>query len=153
MGDALARQANLKVQIGTSVSEIVDYLGVTEKPSKLVIGGPMMGATQIEPDSPIVRQNSGLLVLGGKSAEAPRTTACIRCDACVDSCPMRLAPIQVQRAYRAGDVRRLDELMADLCIECGTCSYVCPAKQPLAQYTRLARARLRQEQRKQKGGK
>ena len=153
MGDALARHANLDVAIGTPVSEVIDYLGLSQEPDKVIIGGPMMGATQADLDVPVQRMVSGLLVLTEDACRIPPTTACIRCDACVDACPMRLAPIQIQRAYREGDVARLDKLMADLCIECGTCSYVCPAKQPLAQYTRLARARLRQEQRKQKGGK
>ena len=111
----------------------------------------MMGTTQVEMDSPIVRQNSGLLAFGESAAEVPQTTACIRCSACIDNCPMRLAPIDIQKAYRRDDVAALDRLMADLCVECGTCSYVCPAKQPLAQSVRLARTYLRAEQRKAKG--
>ena len=54
-------------------------------------------------------------------------------------------------AYLARDVATLDRLMADLCVECGTCSYVCPSKQPLVQSTHLARAMLRAEQRKARG--
>ena len=34
------------------------------------------------------------------------------------------------------------------CIECGSCSYVCPAKRPLTQTMRLAKATLRKEQSK-----
>jgi electron transport complex protein RnfC len=64
---------------------------------------------------------------------------------------MRLAPIDIQKAYRRDYVAALGKLMADLCVECGTCSYVCPAKQPLAQSVRLARAHLRAEQRKARG--
>ena len=64
---------------------------------------------------------------------------------------MHLAPIQVQHAWRANDVKRIDALCADLCIECGTCAYVCPANQPLAQSMRLARQMLRAEQRKRRG--
>ena len=64
---------------------------------------------------------------------------------------MHLTPIAIQKAYQRRDVGALDRLMADLCVECGSCSYVCPAKQPLAQSTRFARAFLRAEQRKAKG--
>ena len=35
--------------------------------------------------------------------------------------------------------------MADLCMGCGTCSFVCPAKQPLAQTSKLARDFMRAE--------
>ena len=151
MGGALTRHANLDVAIGTPIDEIIDYLGLAQEPHKVVIGGPMMGVTQSDLESPITKCNSGLLVLDESESRAARTTACIRCDACIDSCPMHLAPIQVQHAWRANDVQRIDALCADLCIECGTCAYVCPANQPLAQSMRLARQMLRAEQRKRRG--
>lgn len=148
MGDIVQKPQNLEVYIGTPVGEILDYCGLTDAPHKVVIGGPMMGVTQVELNSPIVRQNSGLLAFGEGAEKVPATTACIRCDACIDSCPIHLAPISIQKAFQRDDVLALNKLMADLCVECGTCSYVCPAKQPLAQSVRLARARLRAEQRK-----
>ena len=111
----------------------------------------MMGVTQVELESPIVRANSGLLAFSEASVQNPQTTACIKCDKCIDSCPIHLSPVGIQKAYLKRDVAALDELMADLCVECGTCSYVCPARQPLAQATRLARSMLRAEQRKAKG--
>ncbi len=152
MGDAVERPQNLEVLVGTPIGEILDFCGLREEPSKVIIGGPMMGVTQVELGSPIVRQNSGLLALGAAASQVQPTTACIRCDACVSSCPIHLSPIAIQRAYRRTDVAELDRLMADLCVECGTCSYVCPAKQPLAQSTRLARSLLRAEQRKARKG-
>ena len=148
MGDIIEQPMNLEVYIGTPIGEILDFCGLTEEPSKVVIGGPMMGVTQVELTSPIVRMNSGLLAFGPSATTVPATTACIRCDACINSCPIHLAPINIQKAFQRDDIAALDKLMADLCVECGTCSYVCPAKQPLAQSVRLARARLRAEQRK-----
>lgn len=148
MGDAIEHPQNLEVYIGTPIGEILEHCGLTYDPAKVVIGGPMMGVTQVALESPIVRANSGLLAFSAKGVQTPRTTACIRCDACISNCPIHLAPIDIQKAYRQRDVAALDDLMADLCVECGTCSYVCPAKQPLAQSTRLARAMLRAEQRK-----
>ena len=152
MGDVVEHPQNLEVFIGTPIGEILDYCGLTEDPSKVIIGGPMMGVTQVGLESPIVRQNSGLLALGKAASQLPPTTACIKCDACVNSCPMHLTPIAIQKAYQRTDVKALDRLMADLCVECGTCSYVCPAKQPLAASVRLARSLLRSEQRKARKG-
>ncbi len=148
MGDAIEHPQNLEVYIGTPVEEILDFCGLASDPSKVVIGGPMMGVTQVDLQSPIMRQNSGLLAFTESSIQTPHTTSCIRCSACIDSCPMHLAPIDIQKAYLRRNYEALDKLMADLCVECGTCSYVCPARQPLAQSTRLARAKLRAEQRK-----
>ena len=39
---------------------------------------------------------------------------------------------EIVQAYNAGNVELLQELNADLCMSCGTCSFVCPAKRPLA---------------------
>ncbi|MBR3235271.1 MAG: electron transport complex subunit RsxC [Atopobiaceae bacterium] len=151
MGDAIARPQNLEVYIGTPISEILEYCGCAPGPRKVIIGGPMMGTTQVELDVPIVRQNCGLLAFGVNGPVVPPVSACIKCSRCIDNCPIRLSPIDIHKAYTARDVKALDRLMADLCVECGTCSYVCPSKQPLVQSTHLARALLRSEQRKAKG--
>ena len=151
MGDAIAHPQNLEVYIGTPIAEILEYCGCAPGPRKVIIGGPMMGTTQVELDVPVVRQNCGLLAFGVNGPVVPKMTACIHCSRCIDSCPIRLSPIAIHKAYLARDVASLDRLMADLCVECGTCSYVCPSKQPLVQSTHLARAMLRAEQRRAKG--
>ena len=38
---------------------------------------------------------------------------------------------------------RLEELSITLCMECGCCSYVCPANRPLVQNNRLAKTSYR----------
>lgn len=43
---------------------------------------------------------------------------------------MGLSPVEIAGAYTKNDGEMLDKLMVDLCIGCGTCSYVCPAKRP-----------------------
>ena len=151
MGDAITRPQNLEVFIGTPISEILEYCGCVPGPRKVVIGGPMMGTTQATLDAPIERAHSGLLAFGVNGPVVPRRSACIKCSRCIDNCPMRLSPIDIHKAYLSRDLKRLDELMADLCVECGTCSYVCPSEQPLVQSTMLARTMLRAEQRRAKG--
>ena len=42
-----------------------------------------------------------------------------------------------------GDVDLLKELNADLCMSCGTCSFVCPAKRPLAPSIALAKIMMK----------
>lgn len=144
-GDAIARPQNVEVVIGTRIRDVIDYCGLTKEPHKVIVGGPMMGNAQVDLDYPLVRQNGGLLVFSEKGIENPSTTPCIRCGRCTNSCPMQLSPIAIRKAYRTQDIDRLDALMADVCMGCGTCSYVCPAKQPLAQTSKLARDFMRAE--------
>ena len=141
-GDAVREPKNLEVPIGTPILDVIEYCGVLEEPQKVIIGGPMMGAAQMDVNYPITRQNNGLLLFGAKASEKPNATACIRCGRCINSCPMGLSPLAIRDAYVNYDADRLDSLMADLCIGCGTCSYVCPAKRPLTQSVTLAKTFL-----------
>ena len=75
----------------------------------------------------------------------PSPTACIRCGACVNHCPMRLDPAGLSRALEREDAEALIKGRVDLCMECGCCSYICPASRPLIQQNRLAKEYLRQK--------
>ena len=61
---------------------------------------------------------------------------------------MGLQPTYFARALKVSDKRemcdRLESLKIGLCIECGSCSFVCPAKRPLVENNRLAKAALRE---------
>ena len=144
-GDAIARPCNANIIIGTRLRDVIEFAGLTKEPHKVVLGGPMMGNAQIDMDYPVIRQNNGVLVFSKDAMEQPATTACIRCGRCTNSCPMQLSPIAIKKAYTVQDAKKLDDLMADLCMGCGTCSFVCPAKQPLAQTSKLARDFMRAE--------
>lgn len=56
---------------------------------------------------------------------------------------MGLMPTYLEKAYDKRDTHRLEKLKVGLCISCGSCSYVCPAKRPLAEKNRLAKKLLR----------
>ena len=53
---------------------------------------------------------------------------------------MGLAPVEVNAAYNARDVKELGNLHVDYCFNCGSCSFVCPAKRPCTQMMSLAKA-------------
>ena len=61
---------------------------------------------------------------------------------------MRLYPASVEAAVNHGFAERLEKLNVDYCMECGCCSYVCPAKRPLTQVMRLAKEELRRNKAK-----
>ena len=43
---------------------------------------------------------------------------------------MGLEPVEVNQAYAARDVQELGKLHVDYCFNCGSCTFVCPAKRP-----------------------
>ena len=69
--------------------------------------------------------------------------------ACLNSCPFGLAPAAIARAYDKKDAVALDELKVNACMECGCCSFVCPANRPLVQTNKLAKVFLKEEKAKE----
>ena len=64
---------------------------------------------------------------------------------------MRLEPPAIAAAYQNGDVTAMDKLDVLTCIECGCCSYSCPAHRYIVQVMRMAKStvnRARQEAKK-----
>ena len=138
------------VPIGTAMQDVFDYCGgLTAQPAKLIYGGPMMGITVPNAEAPIMKNTNAILALSEKEAKLPETTACIRCGKCTNTCPFGLAPAEILRAYDKKDAEALDKLLVNGCMECGCCSFVCPANRPLVQTNKLAKVFLREEKAKE----
>lgn len=155
-GGAVKEPKNVIVPIGTSVSYILEHCGgLNCEPEKIIFGGPMMGFSIPDIDSPVLKSTNAVIALTAKEARLPKTTACIRCGSCTNSCPFGLAAAEILRAYEKRDASRLFELSVNSCMECGCCSFVCPANRPLVQTNKLAKALLKQERAKEaaKNGK
>lgn len=60
-------------------------------------------------------------------------TACINCARCVDVCPSRIIPSRLADLAQRHDEKAFVAMNGLECVECGSCSYVCPAKRPLKQ--------------------
>ncbi len=138
-GDAIASPKNLEVIIGTPISEVLAFCGVKEEAEKILMGGPMMGTAVADPASPVLKQNNAILAFGPALAHIPEPGPCIRCGSCINACPLGLSPVEIAGAFQKKDAALLDALMVDLCIGCGTCSFVCPAKRPVTQTMNLAK--------------
>ena len=143
-GGAVARPRNLWVPIGTPLSCLLESAGgLRETPSLVITGGPMMGTPQPDLEAPVIKSTNGLVCLTGLERRGERgETVCIRCGKCVASCPMHLAPSFIGRALRQNELHRLPRLHPQDCIECGCCSYICPARIPLLELVRQARELL-----------
>ena len=141
-GDAIAEPKNVEVAIGTSFSDVIDFCGgFKTEPKKIIMGGPMMGFAVPTINYPVLKNNNAILAFSAaKAAEAEKPEApCIRCARCVNACPFSLMPAAIEKAYKAGNVDALKALKVNLCMECGCCAYVCPAKRNLVSVNRLAK--------------
>ncbi|MBD5101806.1 MAG: electron transport complex subunit RsxC [Subdoligranulum sp.] len=138
-GDAIGSPKNVEVIIGTPIANVLDFCGIKDNVSKILMGGPMMGTAVADPASPVLKQNNALVAFGPQLASLPEPGACIRCGSCINACPMGLSPVEIAGAFNRNDADALNALMVDLCIGCGTCSFVCPAKRPVTQTMNLAK--------------
>lgn len=147
-GTAVTTPKNLRVPIGTPLSEVVAMGGVDSEASvKVLYGGPMMGVAVCSLEEPILKNTNAVTVLREKDTVPGKATACLHCGRCVSACPHMLTPTLFSKALEISDKEQryalLEEKKVTLCIECGCCSFVCPAHRPLVQNNRLAKAELR----------
>ncbi len=140
-GDAVERPCNIIAPIGTPMRSLLEYCGCRmDSIKELICGGLMMGSDLPTADTPLCKPNNGLLAFRKSVHHTP--TACIRCGRCMKACPMGLMPMQLEKAYHAKNVEALQTYKLNLCMNCGCCSYVCPANRPLAATNQLAKGLL-----------
>lgn len=144
-GDAVANPANFLVRIGTPASFLTEQLQITAPVGKIIFGGPMMGTAAINPDAPVTKTTSGILLLDEKKVYNPEHTACIRCGKCVDVCPQGLEPFAMAGLIKRGEYTEAKKLHVLDCMECGCCSFTCPARVPLLDYFKLAKYEIRKK--------
>ena len=142
-GDIVMEPKNLMVPIGTSFNDLLDAVGHSQNPYKVLSGGPMMGFAQFDLSVPVIKGTNAVTVLGKDNRFAVSDPQCIHCGKCIDACPMKLMPLMMYRAAKDGDVDTMkSENLLD-CIECGCCAYTCPACIPLVQAFRGGKQRIR----------
>ena len=139
-GRGIKRQANLKVKLGTTIQDIIDYLGgTTDDLARVVLGGPMMGLNVSDMNVPVTKTFSGILFLTEKETAMGDYSSCIRCGRCVSVCPMGLNPMEAALYTEAEHFADALAYGVRSCFECGSCAYMCPAKRPLVQFMKLAK--------------
>ncbi len=149
-GSAVKEPKNVIVPIGTPISEVFEFAGgFKSEPAKVLYGGPMMGISIPDLSYPIIKNTNAIIAFDEAEAIIPKTTACIRCGACVNVCPFGINPPAIAKALKNEDFETLKEVGTNLCMECGCCSYVCPASRPLVANNRLAKQALREHAKKE----
>ncbi len=153
-GSAVKEPKNVIAPIGMSIRDMIEGAGGLKcDPAKVIYGGPMMGLAVPSMDEPILKNTNAVVAMDAEEAKPRKTTACIGCGACMTHCPFRLDPREISLAYKRDSGEDLEALCVDLCMECGCCSYVCPANRPLVQTNKLAKIRLRSYLAAKKEGK
>lgn len=146
-GDGVNSPKNVRIRIGMSFKWILDFCGgIKEETKKVILGGPMMGFSVPSLDMPAIKGTGAILALTERfTFYSDDWECCIRCGRCVDHCPMGLMPADMGLALERGKVELSKEYGLMDCIECGVCTYVCPAKRPIVQWIKkgkfLARRR------------
>lgn len=150
-GSAVKAPCNLIVPIGTRIKDVLEAAGGLKcPPAKIIMGGPMMGHAMPDENHPVMKGTNALIAFDEKDGRISEETPCINCGSCIQRCPLHLDPPGFGKAYDKKDAEGLEKLKVNLCMECGVCAYVCPAKRHLVQRNRLAKSMLREYQAKKK---
>ena len=146
-GSAVTKPQNVIAPIGTPIKYLFEFCGgFKTDPAKILYGGPMMGIAVPDAEVPVLKGTNAVLAFDSKDGILPEPTACIRCGNCVQHCPMRLAPLEIERAYNLKKPEILEQEKVGLCMECGCCAFGCPAKRPLVHVMKLSKVMLRDYQ-------
>ncbi len=148
-GSAIKEPKNVIVPIGTSIGDVIAFAGgFSQDPGKVILGGPMTGNTVYSLDEPVVKTTGAVLALSLDDSKELEPSACIHCGKCVDACPHLLNPTAFNKAMTIENTEEkmatLEELSVHMCMECGCCSYVCPANRPLSETNKIAKNALKE---------
>lgn len=143
-GPGVREPANLIVPVGTKLGDLLAACGgVTDDAEEIIFGGPMMGVAQSSLDVPIVKGTTGVIVLTTPDVNPASSFPCIRCGRCLDACPVFLNPSALADYARKGRYDEMEAMHLMDCMLCGSCSYVCPSKIPLAQLFHASKTAIR----------
>ena len=142
-GDIVMEPKNLMVPIGTSFNDLMEAVGHSENPYKVLSGGPMMGAALYDLSAPTIKGVNAVTILGKRNKYAVDEPQCLRCGKCIDACPMKLAPVLMYKALQSNDPEVMKSVHMLDCIECGCCAYTRPASVPLVLAFRSGKQILR----------
>ncbi len=138
---------NVLVKIGTSIKDILDYCGLSPKTDiyKIIMGGPMTGVAQCNLNAPIIKGTSGILVMDKRFKLKDEELECIRCSRCIEACPVGLMPCMIGLSAKKEKFDIASSYDPYDCIECGSCSFVCPSNIPLVQLIKLAKLKIKRQ--------
>ncbi len=148
-GSGINEPKNMSVRVGTMISEVIEQCGgFKENIRKMILGGPMMGLAQPDPEQPVIKGTSGILCLTDAEVAIYEINPCVKCAKCVDVCPVSIMPLFIGGSVEHGLYDKAEAYNAMDCIECGCCTYICPARRPLVQWIRMSKGDIAAKRRK-----
>jgi electron transport complex protein RnfC len=140
-GKSVSNPGNYFVRIGTPVKNLIEAAGgLPDDTGKIVSGGPMMGKALNSTEVPVVKGTSGIILFPSNESKRMDSMPCIRCAKCVQACALNLEPYLLMTLSEMGLFERAEKERITDCMECGSCSFICPAGRPLLDYIRLGKA-------------
>jgi len=142
-GKDIVTPSNLLVRLGTPMRALLEACGgIPPNIGKLIAGGPMMGRSLTNFDTPITKGSSGILAFNETESLRQPIENCIRCAKCIGVCPIGLEPYLISIVADQNDWEELERLHVMECIECGCCQFTCPAHRPLLDFCRLGKSKV-----------
>jgi len=142
----VAEPKNVLARFGTTAAHLLDRAGgASPEADAIIFGGPMMGIAQAGLEAPIVKSTNCVLMT---RADRRIERGCVRCGRCVEVCAMGLMPLMFVNHVKQGIIDGLLDYHVMSCVECGACSYGCPANIPIVSYIKLGKAELRKREAK-----
>lgn len=145
IGGKVPKTLTLKLPIGVSYREILEFIGISNLTELVIIdGGPIMGKIVKNIDSPITKTTKGIILLekdhylirkktmDTKKALKQSKAACLQCRMCTDLCPRHLLGHNIQphlmmRKSNYNPEGLYGAETALICSECSICElYACP---------------------------
>ena len=138
-GDELNNPCNIKVKFGTSIQDILSFIGGYKNNEVTIISsGPMMGYNLETDDVSVTASFSSFIAISPIKENS--VLKCIRCGKCIENCPAKIYPVLIKD--NINNINELRKLNVNRCIGCGICSYICPAKINLREYVEKARSEV-----------
>jgi len=150
-GNNIIRKGNYLVKNGTTFQHVLEVVGVkkSDRPFKVLNGGIMMGLAEYSTDISCNLETLSVNFVDDTEFNDPKESPCINCGKCVAACPMNLLPNVLDEYCLRRKTFDAERYGIKSCIECGCCSYVCPARRYLAQRIGLVKRQIANR----KGGK
>lgn len=145
-GDCINKPKNMEVVVGTMFSELIAAAGgLSDESGKLICGGPMTGTLLKNLEVPVTKEMTAILALEDNYKRPESMPMCIGCGFCVDACNEQLLPTRLAKLAQEGNKEKFLAFGGMECCECGSCSYICPARRELTQAIRVMKKQILSE--------